>query len=133
MPWEHGGIMSEQAVIVIVEDDGNIADRWDQIVANLTENPIRCAAGRIRITVTTSPGWVHLNVADDGPDITPEDIPHVFERLYLSKRRPGNLESGSGLGLAIVRELVQAMSGTVSAEVTPGGGATLVLSVPSVG
>jgi len=133
MPWEHGGIMSEQAVIVIVEDDGNIADRWDQIVANLTENPIRCAAGRIRITVTTSPGWVDLNVADDGPDITPEDIPHVFERLYLSKRRPGNREPGSGLGLAIVRELVQAMSGTVSAEVTPGGGATLVLSVPSVG
>ncbi|HBL08531.1 MAG TPA: hypothetical protein DDZ64_05520, partial [Acidimicrobiaceae bacterium] len=40
---------------------------------------------------------------------------------------------GSGLGLAIVRELVQAMSGTVSAEVTPGGGATLVVSVPSVG
>ena len=133
MPWEHGGIMSEQAVIVIVEDDGNIADRWDQIVANLTENPIRCAAGRIRITVTTSPGRVHLNVADDGPDITPEDIPHVFERLYLSKRRPGNREPGSGLGLAIVRELVQAMSGTVSAEVTPGGGATLVVSVPSVG
>ena len=78
-------------------------------------------------------GHVHLNVADDGPDITPEDIPHVFERLYLSKRRPGNREPGSGLGLAIVRELVQAMSGTVSAEVTPGGGATLVLSVPSVG
>ena len=55
--------MSEQAVIVIVEDDGNIADRWDQIVANLTANPIRYAAGRIRITVTTSPLGIAMSHA----------------------------------------------------------------------
>ena len=59
--------------------------------------------------------------------IPADDLPHVFERLYASKRRPDVRESGSGLGLAIVRELVQAMGGSVWAESEPGGGASLVV------
>ncbi|MBS1265905.1 MAG: Sensor histidine kinase ResE [Acidimicrobiaceae bacterium] len=107
-------------------------DRWGQVVGNLIENALRHASGRVDIEVTGTPGNVHLSVTDDGPGIAAEDLPHVFERLYVSKRSPASQESGSGLGLAIVRELVQAMGGQVSAESAPGGGARLTVTVPAL-
>ena len=56
-----------------------------------------------------------------------EDLPHVFERLYVAQQHPRDRESGSGLGLAIVNELVEAMGGTVSAEAAAPTGTTLVV------
>tara|TARA_B100000959_G_C14967091_1_gene618201 strand:- start:414 stop:1880 length:1467 start_codon:yes stop_codon:yes gene_type:complete len=107
-------------------------DRWGQVVGNLIENAVRHASGRVDIEVTGSPVHIHLSVTDDGPGIDAEDLPHVFERLYVSKRNPASQESGSGLGLAIARELVQAMDGTVSAGSSPGGGACLTVTVPAM-
>jgi two-component system sensor histidine kinase BaeS len=107
-------------------------DRWGQVVGNLIQNALRHADGRVEIEVVAAPGLVRLSVSDDGPGIDSEDLPHVFERLYVSKRNPASQESGSGLGLAIVRELIRAMDGTVSAESAPGGGARLTVTVPAV-
>ena len=107
-------------------------DRWGQVVGNLIENAVRHASGRVDIEVTGIPDHVHLSITDDGPGIDEEDLTHVFERLYVSKRNPASQESGSGLGLAIVRELIRAMDGTVSAESAPGGGARLTVTVPAV-
>ncbi len=59
---------------------------------------------------------------DDGPGIAAEDLPHVFERLYVARRQPDRRETGSGLGPAIVRELVTAMGGHVRASRVPGRG-----------
>ena len=69
-------------------------------------------------------------VDDDGPGITAADLPHVFERLYVSRHEPARKESGSGLGLAIVHDLVVAMGGAVSAEAAPSGGARFVVRLP---
>ena len=72
-----------------------------------------------------------LAVEDDGPGIAAEDLPHVFERLYVSAHRPVRSESGSGLGLAIVRQLVEAMGGSVEAGAAgSGGGARLTVTLP---
>jgi two-component system sensor histidine kinase BaeS len=71
-----------------------------------------------------------LQVDDDGPGIDPDDLPHVFERLYVARRRPLRAESGSGLGLAIVRELTVAMGGQVHATSAPAGGARLEVRLP---
>ncbi len=68
-------------------------------------------------------------MSDDGPGIATEDLPHVFERLYVAGHQPVRKEIGSGLGLAIVRELVDAMGGTVRAEAVPGGGARMVVTL----
>jgi two-component system sensor histidine kinase BaeS len=87
------------------------ADRLAQVVANLLENALKYAATRIDVTV--GPG-VEISVDDDGPGITTEDQPHVFEPFYRSTRTPTR-EVGTGLGLAIVRELVEAMGGSVQA------------------
>jgi two-component system sensor histidine kinase MprB len=72
-----------------------------------------------------------LTVDDDGPGIATEDLPHVFERLYVSKHQPTRREVGSGLGLAIVRELVEGMGGSVQAADNPNGpGARMEVRLP---
>jgi signal transduction histidine kinase len=65
-------------------------------------------------------------VEDDGPGISAEDLPHVFDRFYTVNRTPAR-QMGSGLGLAIVHELVDAMGGTVDAEPGRSGGARMVV------
>ena len=92
------------------------AMRLDQAVANLIDNALKFARSRIDVSVFAHEGWVTISVADDGDGIAADDLPHVFERLYVAKARPTPKESGSGLGLAIVRELVAAMGGHVAAR-----------------
>lgn len=110
-------------------------DRLAQIVANLTENALKYAIGSVRVGTAAFAGGVAIVVADDGPGIAAEDLPHVFERLYVARRRPVRKESGSGLGLAIVRELIVAMGGSVDAEspISPEGrGTRMVVRLPAV-
>ncbi len=122
-----GSSTPELQVTAIVD-----VDRWAQVVANLVENGLRYANSRLDVDLTGTATGIELRVHDDGPGISADDLPHVFERLYASKRRPDVRESGSGLGLAIVRELVQAMGGSVWAESQPGGGASIVVELPGV-
>ncbi len=103
-------------------------DRLAQVVANLIENALRHTATCVAVST-----WVDgataaiLTIDDDGPGIAAEDLPHVFERLYVSRVRPERRENSSGLGLAVVKELVTAMGGDVWADTTPGGGARIVV------
>jgi two-component system sensor histidine kinase BaeS len=92
------------------------AMRLDQAVANLIDNALKFAQSRIDVSVFVHEGWVAVSVSDDGNGIAADDLPHVFERLYVAKARPTPKESGSGLGLAIVRELIGAMGGHVAAR-----------------
>ncbi|MEO8697032.1 MAG: HAMP domain-containing sensor histidine kinase [Acidimicrobiales bacterium] len=92
------------------------AMRLDQAVSNLIDNALKFAHTRIDVSVFVHEGWVTISVADDGDGIAADDLPHVFERLYVAKARPTPKESGSGLGLAIARELVGAMGGHVAAR-----------------
>jgi len=120
-----GSSTTDQRVTAIVD-----VDRWAQVVANLVENGLRYANSRLDVDLTVTATGIQLSLTDDGPGIALDDLPHVFERLYASKRRPDVRESGSGLGLAIVRVLVHALGGSVWAESQPGGGASLVVELP---
>ena len=106
------------------------ADRWAQVVGNLIDNGLRHAYTSLVVSLREEEGRAVLRVVDDGQGISEADLPHIFERLYVSPSQPSGSESGSGLGLAIVRELVDAMNGEVHAESTLGTGATLVVSLP---
>ena len=112
---------------VVVDGD---PDRLAQVTANLVENALKFAHHDVTIMVDGRQGWGLLDVVDDGPGIAPEDAPHVFERLYVSRHEPRRKEAGSGLGLAIVRELVTAMGGQVRATTAPGQGACLSIALP---
>src|SRR5262245_13873237 len=113
-------------------------DRLAQVTGNLLQNALKYARSRIIVAVGVTDAWARLDVIDDGPGITAEDQPHVFERLYVARRQPDRRETGSGLGLAIVRELVTAMHGQVSASATTGAdgttpGACLSVFLPFAG
>jgi signal transduction histidine kinase len=115
-------------------------DRLAQSVANLIENGLRYAATQLWVSATPVPGGgTRIDVVDDGPGIAPDQLGHVFDRLYSTDRPtargPGShAASGTGLGLAIVRQLVGAMGGTVHAESPArpdGSGARLVVLLPA--
>ncbi|KAA0234445.1 MAG: Sensor histidine kinase RcsC [Acidimicrobiales bacterium] len=111
----------------IVEVD---PDRLSQVVSNLAENALKFARGAIRVTTGSDGAAARIAITDDGPGISPDDLPHVFERLYVARHDPARKESGSGLGLAIVNELVKAMGGSVTAESTVGLGTSMSVRLP---
>jgi two-component system sensor histidine kinase BaeS len=106
-------------------------DRVVQMLSNLIENALRSTPPGGTIAVTAAPGSV--TVADTGPGLAADELPHAFERFFLHSRYATNRAVGTGLGLAIVRELTEAMGGTVAVRSTPGEGTTFTVRFPPNG
>jgi signal transduction histidine kinase len=77
------------------------------------------------VSLSTAPGQLHLEVADNGTGVVPEARERIFERY----RRDRN-SNGSGLGLAIVREIVHLHGGDVTVGDAPEGGALFTVVLP---
>jgi signal transduction histidine kinase len=92
-----------------------------QVATNLLENAIRVTPEGGRVTATG--GGDSFTIADSGPGIPEEDLGRAFERFHLRDRLGRGSAGGAGVGLAIVRELTEAMGGTVAVASTPGEGA----------
>ena len=92
--------------------------RITQVLANLIGNALKFVPRGGTVTVTARPdaSEVVFEVADDGPGIAPEHLPHLFERFWKS---PGDARAGTGLGLYIVSGIVAAHGGRVWAEASP--------------
>ena len=100
--------------------------RLDRAVANLLDNAQKWSPPGRGVEVTLRDG--ELRVRDHGPGISPDDLPHVFDRFY---RAPAaRSQPGSGLGLAIVRQVAETHGGHVSAEAPPDGGTLVRLRLP---
>jgi signal transduction histidine kinase len=100
------------------------AQRVRQVVANLISNALRHApdsGNHVLVSALSLPSEVQVSVADDGPGISAEEIPHVFDRFWQGD---GARVGGSGLGLAIARELVHAHGGRIWVESKLGVGTT---------
>ena len=100
------------------------------VAANLVENAIRYAGPEATLTLSVRPedGSVVLTAADDGPGVSDEDLPRLFERFYRSDR--ARASRGTGLGLAIVKHVVAAAGGGVEARNRPGGGLEIRCTLP---
>jgi signal transduction histidine kinase len=106
--------------------------RLEQVVANLLGNAIKFTptGGRIRVSLALASTDLRLAVADDGPGIAAEALPHVFERYWQGQRtqQPGR---GAGLGLAIAKQLVELHGGRIKVESEGlGRGATFIITLP---
>ncbi|MEU2873154.1 ATP-binding protein [Streptomyces olivoreticuli] len=103
----------------------------ERVVANLVANATRHSPPDRPVTVAASvlAARVELRVIDRGPGISPADL----ERAFAPFQRLGDTDNttGLGLGLAISRGLTEAMGGTLTPEDTPGGGLTMVVSLPA--
>lgn len=103
--------------------------RLEQVLSNLVSNAIKYGAGKpIQVRVERAGTRARLVVCDEGIGIEPEALERIFAKFEraVSERHYG----GMGLGLYVARKIVEAMSGTVRAESTPGQGATFTVELP---
>jgi PAS domain S-box-containing protein len=109
------------------------ADRLRQVVWNLLSNAVKFTprGGRVELRLERVNSHVEIVVADSGAGISPEFLPHVFDRFRQFDSSASRSHGGLGLGLAIVRHLVELHGGTVEVQ-SPGleQGSTFVVSLP---
>ena len=107
-------------------------DRLTQALVGLTSNAVRHtpAGTPVWLAVVELPGAVRVDVADAGPGIPPEHLPHVFERFHRVDPGRSASRGGTGLGLAIVDAIARASGGTASVVSEPGHGSTFSLTLP---
>lgn len=94
------------------------AERLQQVAWNLLSNAVKFTpdGGEVDVSVGREGSYAKIMIADTGPGITPEFLPHVFERFTQADRSTTRKHGGLGLGLAIVRHLVELHGGTVEAR-----------------
>ncbi len=102
-----------------------------QLLLIVLDNAIKFtpAGGRVRLDVSAEDGRAGVTVSDTGIGISPDQLPHVFERFYRgdAARREAD---GAGLGLAIARWIVDAHGGRIDIESQPGAGTRVAVSFP---
>ncbi len=108
-------------------------DRTVQAVGNLVSNAIAFTprGGRVSLTVARAAGpdaAVAFRVADTGPGIPPEQLPHLFDRFWQART---SRRAGAGLGLAIAHGIAEGHGGRIDVESTPGAGSVFTLILPA--
>ena len=107
--------------------------RLRQAVHNLVDNGLHHASegGDITVSVEQVQNETQVRVRDTGAGITPEHLPHVFDRFYRAHEARGRDRGSTGLGLAIVKAIVEAHRGTVTVTSQIGEGSTFTISLPN--
>ncbi|MFC3574007.1 sensor histidine kinase KdpD [Streptomyces yaanensis] len=134
VPMALGGVPEDSVELDIPETLPMVnVDRGllERAVANVVENAVKYSPPGEKVLVSASAiaDRVEVRVVDRGPGVPDDAKDRIFEPFQRYGDSPrGN---GVGLGLAVARGFAEAMGGTLSAEDTPGGGLTMVLSVPT--
>ncbi|HZO70671.1 MAG TPA: ATP-binding protein [Ktedonobacteraceae bacterium] len=106
----------------------------DQVLTNLIENAVRYTPEEspIEVSARSHGEQVEISVADRGPGIPLSDLTRVFDKFYRVLNGPSlaRYSMGSGLGLAVCKGLVEAHGGRIWAELRPGGGLIIFVTLP---
>ncbi|MEV5936817.1 ATP-binding protein [Streptomyces sp. NPDC052079] len=136
VPLALGGVPEPGSAVVLdipeslpmVATDKGLLER---VVANVVENAVKYSPEKepVLVAASTLAERVELRVVDRGPGVPDE----VKQRIFSPFQRHGDAPRGDGvgLGLAVARGFAEAMGSTLRAEDTPGGGLTMVLSLPA--
>ena len=131
----HTEVAAAKGLQLLLDVGHDVADVWAdrsrllQAFENLIGNALKFTdeGGRITIGANARNGEVEFFVADTGPGIAPDNVPHLFERFWQARRHE---RQGAGLGLAITRGIVEAHGGHIRVESTPGRGSTFFFTIP---
>lgn len=98
---------------------------------NLIDNACKFAGpgSSVQVRIGEDGAAVLVEVADNGPGIAEEDLPHIFEELYRGEGARGI--EGSGLGLALVKKIVERHGGSVAVRSRPGQGTVFIVRLPA--
>ena len=109
------------------------ADRIIQVLINLLGNALRFTppGGTVNVRTARMDGAIAFQITDSGVGITPEHLPHLFERFYRVDKARSRALGGSGIGLTIAKALVETHDGRIWAA-SPGlnQGATFSFTLP---
>ena len=111
-----------------------LPERGFALVSNLVLNAVQHSpsGGAVTVSVTSQQGRVMLRVEDAGDGISPEALPHLFERFYREDRSRSRDTGGTGLGLSICKSIVEGAGGSIRIESTPGQGTRVSVAFISV-
>ena len=104
------------------------ARRLERIVGNLVGNALEHGGRGVTVRIGRDGVGAFVEVADDGPGIAAEHLPHLFERFY--KADPARSGGGTGLGLAIAQENARLLGGEIDVWSEPGKGSRFTLRLP---
>ena len=115
-----------ERTVRVVGDEGALR----RVVMNLLENGVKYnrEGGEVRLSVWSEGGTARIEVADDGPGIPADHVPHLFERFH---RVRANRVPGTGLGLSICRMLVEAHGGRIEVSSREGVGTSFRVELPA--
>jgi signal transduction histidine kinase len=108
------------------------ADRVNQVLANLLTNANKYSpeGSEVRLAAARVGEEVEFAVSDNGPGLGEEELEHVFDRFWRAESGETQSVGGTGLGLAIAKSLVELHGGAITANSTPGQGATFRFVLP---
>ena len=104
----------------------------EQAVVNLVDNAVKYSpvGSAVDVTLEERADEIVISVRDEGPGVSREQLPRLFERFYrVDKARSRDL-GGTGLGLAIVKHIAQVHGGRVSVDSVVGRGSTFRIHLP---
>ena len=103
----------------------------EKVVTNLVSNAVKFtpSGGQIKISVSQYE-CLEIRIADTGPGIAGQHLPHVFDRFYQVDNEYRQDQQGSGIGLALARELVHLHHGEITAQSEIGSGSTFIVQLP---
>ena len=114
---------------LIVEADGSFSGDilWTcEAILNIVKNCMEHTpdGGEIRVTGADNPIYTEIVVKDTGTGISPEDLPHIFERFYKGS---DSGDKGFGIGLALAKKIIVSQNGTIKAGNRPESGAEFTI------
>ncbi len=123
----------EQSPLVVWIDP----EKLEKVLSNLLDNALKYTphGGWVRVTLQApfmvrNRSFVEIAVADNGPGIPEEVLPHLFDYFYRYRDENRTSVAGAGIGLAIGRELVEAHYGEITVQSTPGQGSIFAVLLP---
>jgi heavy metal sensor kinase len=102
-------------------------------IINLLDNAIKYSkdGGMVEVSAASYDSWMHLEIRDYGIGISPEDLPHIFDRLYRADPARSRDSGGAGLGLALVKWIIEAHKGSINVESLAEKGSCFKIALPT--
>ncbi|MDJ0896090.1 MAG: ATP-binding protein [Alphaproteobacteria bacterium] len=106
-------------------------NRIHQVVTILLENALRYGGREVRVRLDQTPDGFAVTVADDGPGLSEDELPHVFERFFRGSNAAIRYDGGTGLGLPVAKAIVEAHGGQIAVTSEPGEGVQARFTLPN--